>query len=70
MAGSLHENGQHRLSLLSYTFQDHLLRAILAYHRLDPPTAVINLENALQICLQANVMKDVSQLMFLLPKRL
>ena len=59
------------LSLLSYTTQDNLPRADTAPLLLPPlglgPTEITNQENALQTCLQANLMEAIPQLRVSLP---
>lgn len=50
------------LSQLSYTNQDHLQRGCTAPSEVKPPALIINQENALQTCEQANLMETFSQL--------
>lgn len=56
------------LNFPSYTTEDHLTSSATSHSELDPPTLIINQENAPQSCLQANLMEAVSQLKSLFPQ--
>jgi hypothetical protein len=51
--------------LLSCTTHDHISGVSTAHSWLDPPTPIINQENAPQTCLQVNLREAFSQLRFL-----
>ena len=52
-------------SLLSYRTQNYQPRHGTTHNGLDPPPPITNLKNALQACLQLDLMEAYSQLLFL-----
>ena len=58
------------LNLLSYSTQDYQPRGVPTHSELGPLPSIINQENALQACPQANLVGVFAQLRFPLPKGL